>query len=192
MNQNPHSLKTPAILSAVALAVTITACSTVSTHIDKGAIKASSCSFVDQVRQTSANSDDRTAQGLAMLRQAIVNNLASKGVREVPSGGDVTVAFLVIVGNNVSTVAIDSYFGYNNDSDALLSKVHGQEAVKNNTRGYFVAGTLVVDFVDPHTSKVLQRRTIQADVLRDLTMQQRAERVQAIVNQALQDVPITK
>ena len=191
MNLYSRSLNLLPFLSAVVVAITATGCSTVTTHIDKGAIKASSFSFVSQVRPTS-NPDDRSAQGLAMIRQAIANNLTAKGVREIPSGGDVTVAFLVIVGNNVSTVALDSYFGYNNDSDALLSKVHSKEAVKNDSRNYFVAGTLVVDFVDPHASKVLQRRTITADVLQDLTMQQRAERVQAIVDQALQSVPITK
>ncbi len=193
MNLNSRSLTLTvrSLLSAVALAVTVTACSTVTTHIDKGAIQGSSFSFVNQVRRTS-NPDDRTAQGLAMIRQAIANNLTARGVHEVPSGGDVTVAFLVIVGNNVSTVALDSYFGYNNDSDALLSKVHSKGAVKNHSRNYFVAGTLIVDFVDPRASKVLQRRMITADVLQDLTMQQRAERVQAIVNQALQDVPFTK
>jgi len=192
MNQTSRSLNPVSFLSAATLGLILTACSTTSTHIDKGGIRASTFSFVDQVRPASANPDDRSAQGLAMIRQAIANNLASKGVREVQSGGDVTVAFLAIVGNNVSTVALDSYFGFNNDSDALLSKVHSHEAVKDKSRGYFVAGTLVVDFVDPHTSKTLQRRTIQADVLRDLSMQQRAERVQAIVNQALQDVPFTK
>ena len=189
MNGKTRFLNLLALLSALPLA--LTGCSTVSTHVDKGTIKASSFSFVSQVRPTSQNPDDRSAQGLAMIRQAIANNLTARGVREVQSGGDVTVAFLAIVGNNVSTVALDSYFGYNNDSDALLSKVHSQDAVKDKSRNYFVAGTLVMDFVDPNASKVLQRRTITADVLQDLTTQQRTERVQAIVNQALQDVPIS-
>jgi uncharacterized Ntn-hydrolase superfamily protein len=180
------------ILSAVALALTLTACSTVSTHVNKGTVKANSFSFVNQVRKTGPETDERTLQGLAMIRQALATGLAAKGVGEVPSGGDVTVAFLVIVGNNVSTVALDSYFGYSDDSDKLLSAVHSSEAVGGDKRGYFEAGTLVVDFVDPHTSKVLQRRTIHADVLRDISMEKRAERIQAIVNQALQDVPLAK
>src|SRR5262245_60082539 len=129
MNLNSRSLNVLPLFGAVALSLTVTACSTVTTHIDKGAIKAGSFSFVNQVRPPSPNPDDRSAQGLAMIRQAIANNLSARGVREVPSGGDVTVAFLVIVGNNVSTVALDSYFGYNNDSDALLSKIHSQDAV---------------------------------------------------------------
>jgi len=191
MNQKTSSPLNPiTLLSAALLSVALTGCSTVKTHVNKSSVHASTFSFVPSGRAPSA--DEGVAQGHTMIQQALVNNLAAKGVRQVPSGGEVLVAYLVIVGNNSRTVALDSYFGYSDDSDALLSKVHSEQAINGNRRASFEAGTLVVDFVDPQTSKVLQRRTIQADVLRDLSTEQRGQRIQGIVDQALDDVPIAK
>ena len=38
------------------------------------------------------------------------------------SGGDVKVAYLVILGNNASTESMNTYFGYSRDAGALLDK----------------------------------------------------------------------
>ena len=123
-----------------------------------------------------------------MIQQAINRNLAAKGVSQVPSGGDVTVAYLVVVGNNSTTTSLNSYFGYTDDSNAFVDKIHAQETA-NQSRGYFEEGTLIIDFVDAGTSKVLQRRCIQAPLLRNLPAETRSERIQAVVDQALKDVP---
>jgi len=50
---------------------------------------------------------------------------------------------------------------------------------------------LVIDFVDPKTSKLLQRRSIQAPVLRNLPMEQRSARLQTVVDQALANLPVS-
>ena len=125
-----------------------------------------------------------------MIQHALIQNLASKGVSYVATGGDITVAYLVVVGNNVSTTSLNSYFGYSDDSEALLQKVHSEQT-NNGDRSYFESGTLVIDFLDPKTSKLLQRRSIQAEVLRNLPAETRSARVQAIVDQALKDVPVS-
>ena len=49
----------------------------------------------------------------------------------VDRGGDVTVAYLIIVGNNATTTSLNEYFGYTADADALTDKVHKSEAVKS-------------------------------------------------------------
>jgi lipopolysaccharide biosynthesis glycosyltransferase len=125
-----------------------------------------------------------------MVQQAIINNLAAKGISNAPSGGDITVAYLVIVGNNISTTSLNEYFGYTDDAVAMVEEVHKKQTASQGNRGYFEAGTLVIDFLSPSTSKVLQRRSIEAPVLRNLPTEQRTERVQSIVNQALSDLPI--
>jgi len=51
---------------------------------------------------------------------------------------------------------------------------------------------LVIDVLDPATSKLLQRRSIQAPLLRDLPAEKRTERVQEIVDQTLRDLPISQ
>ena len=50
-----------------------------------------------------------------MIQKAITKNLAARGVTRVSSGGDITVPYLVIVGDNASTTAIRAYFGYGDD-----------------------------------------------------------------------------
>jgi hypothetical protein len=43
-----------------------------------------------------------------MVQQAIIHNLAGKGVTYTPTAGDVTVAYLIIVGNNVATARVQA------------------------------------------------------------------------------------
>jgi hypothetical protein len=125
-----------------------------------------------------------------MVQQALIQNLAAKGVTYTPNNGEATVAYLIIVGNNVATTSLNQYFGYTDDSDALVEKVHKQQAESKDNRGYFEAGTLVIDVLNPKTSKLLQRRSIEAQVMRNLPAEQRSARVQKIVDQALANLPI--
>ena len=127
-----------------------------------------------------------------MIQQALVKTLAAKGVTYVPSGGDITVAYLVVAGNNASTTSLNEYFGYTDESTKLMNQVHKEQTgSSNDNRSYFEAGTLVIDILNPQTSKVLQRRSINAQIMRNLPMETRTERVQAMVDQALNDVPIS-
>ena len=177
------------LIAFSAILALVSGCSSVKTEINKDKISAKTFSFLDtRTRQAPGESDNRK-EVHAMIQRAIGNNLAAKGVTQVPSGGDVTVAYLVIVGNNVATTSINTYFGYSEDASALVEQEHKRQTTSDK-RGYFEAGTLVIDFLDPKTSKVLQRRSIRAEVLRDLTEARRAERVQAIVDQALNKLPV--
>lgn len=182
----------PALLGCLLLAGLLAACSSVKTHVDKGPVKARTFSFVNPGSKQLPTFADQREQIHVMVQQAIINNLANKGVSYTAAGGDITVAYLIIAGNNTTTTSLNDYFGYTEDSAALLEKVHSQQAVSDSSRGYFEAGTLVIDFVDPGTSKLLQRRSIHAQVLRNLTPETRTARVQAIVDQTLNDVPLAR
>ncbi len=180
-----------ALLGSLLLAGLMAACSSVKTHVDKGPVQARTFSFLNTGdRQVPSYAEERK-QAHAMVQQAIINHFASKGVAYAPSGGQVTVAYLIVVGNNSTTTSLNSYFGYSADSEAIVDKVHAEQT-GSEARGYFEAGTLVIDMVDPATSKLLQRRSIQAQVLRNLPMENRSARVQAIVDQALKDVPLSQ
>jgi hypothetical protein len=100
------------------------------------------------------------------------------------------VAYLIIAGNNSTTTSLNEYFGYTDDAIAMTDKVHKSQAVKANDRGYFEAGTLVIDILDPRTSKVLKRATIQAQILRELPLDEREARLQKFVDEALSDLQI--
>jgi hypothetical protein len=182
-------LKT-SLLACVGLAPALGWCSSVKTRVDKGPIKARTFTFFDTGARKTPDYAEANKKAHAMVQQALIHNLAEKGVTYSPTNGDVTVAYLVIVGNNVATTSLNDYFGYSEDADALVEKVHKRQAEGKDDRGYFEAGTLVIDFLDPKTSKLLQRRSIDAQVLRNLPAEQRTARVQKIVDQALENVPI--
>jgi hypothetical protein len=109
----------------------------------------------------------------------------------VASGGDVTVAYLVIVGNNATTEHINTYFGYGGDAAALSDKAHSAYTSSKNPN-YFEAGTLLIDVVDAKTFKVLKRNYAVRPMLSNPTAEVRAENIQSAVNEILKDLRIAK
>ena len=107
------------------------------------------------------------------------------------SGGDVTVAYLIIVGNNASTVAIHDYFGYGRDYSELQDKAQNAYDSSKNPN-YFEAGTLLVDIIDGKTYKLLKRSYVTRPVLKNPTVQARAENIQAAVDEVLSGVRIAR
>ena len=91
-----------------------------------------------------------------MIQEAITKNLAARGVKRVPAGGDVTVAYLVILGDNVSTRSINDYFGYSDDAWALHEKAQQAYTGTGNPNS-FEAGTLLIDIIDNKGFKVRMR-----------------------------------
>jgi PBP1b-binding outer membrane lipoprotein LpoB len=181
-------MKTNHYALMVAAALALAGCSSVKSHVDTGPIHARTFSFINAgSRELPAYAESRK-QAHTAVQDAITRNLAEKGVVHAERGGDVTVAYLIIVGNNATTTSLNEYFGYTSDADALTDKFHKTEAVKNNDRAYYEAGTLVIDFLDPGTSKLLKRATVQAQILRELPMAQREARLQGFVDQALADL----
>ena len=188
---SPLLLSAPRLLSILFLGLALAGCSSVKNYVDNGQVKARTFSWLDTGSRPTPDFAEARKEAHALVQQAITKNLAARGVSYVATGGNVTVAYLIVVGNNAATTSLNSYFGYTPDSEALVEKVHSQQT-GSDSRAYFESGTLVIDFLDPATSKLLQRRTIQAQVLRDLPMEKRTERVQSIVDQALHNVPISQ
>ena len=77
--------------------------------VDHGSVRAATFSFIDGGSKAAPGFVDNREQIHANIQDAITRNLASKGLSRVASGGDVTVAYLVIAGNNGSTEAINTY-----------------------------------------------------------------------------------
>jgi hypothetical protein len=170
-----------------ATAVALTACSSVKTSVDTGPVKARSFSFINPPAPPANN----TAPVHAMIQDAITRHLAGKGLNHLPSGGDVTVAYLVVAGNNGLTTSFADYFGSTSDAYDLLDKVHNAEAVGSDRRDYFQAGTLFIDVINPQTSKLLWRGSKQRDILQNPTPEVRAERIQEVVDATLQPLRVS-
>jgi len=180
------------LFTSLAVACLPTACSSVKHQVYKGTVKGRTFSFLTAGPRELPSYAEERQEAHHMVQQAIIKNLAAKGLAYTPSGGDVTVAYLIVVGNNSTTTSLNDYFGYTADTEAFVNRVHSEQTGNKDARGYFEAGTLVIDFVNPATSKLLQRRSIRAEVLRNLPAETRSARVQEVVDQALKDVSVTR
>ena len=158
--------------------------------VDSGPIKASTFNFVQNKASESLTAESNRQAIHAMIQDSITSNLSSKGLNRVNSGGQVTVAYLVVVGNNVSTATIDDYFGYGRDSSDVGDKVHKSQTGSSNPN-YFEAGTLVIDIIDSKTFKLQKRASVSKSVLRTAPANVRKENIQQAVNEALNDLRVT-
>ena len=98
-----------AILKILSLVALVAAGCSTPTRVDTGTIHARTFSFV-VTGPRSADFVDKREAVHTMIKDAIARNLAAKGVKRVEANGDVTVAYLVVVGNPVSTTVINDYF----------------------------------------------------------------------------------
>jgi hypothetical protein len=164
-------------------------CASTPTKVDTGPIRAATFNFVDGgVKPAPTYADNRDAVH-ALIQAAIAKNLAARGVKRVSSGGDVTVAYLVIVGDNVSTRSINDYFGYRDDAWALHEKAHAAYTSTGNPNS-FEAGTLLIDIIDNKTFKVRARNYATRGLLRKVPENERATRIQDVVDSVLKNVRI--
>ncbi|MFZ0827770.1 MAG: DUF4136 domain-containing protein [Verrucomicrobiia bacterium] len=165
-------------------ALLLAGCSSTPTQVNKGPIHAGTFSFVSG-RPAPPEYAEKRAQIHKLIQNAITANLAAQDLTRVSSSRNVIVAYLIILGDNVSTTDVNDYFGYGRDSDALLDKAHQAGAIDSQNPNHFVAGTLVIDVIDAKTYKLLYRNYAVRHVLRNVPDDVRAERVQAAVDQAL-------
>jgi len=168
----------------------VVGCTSTPTRVDTGPIKASTFDFVARITGPRAEIAEGDEAVHAMIQDAITANLAAKGVARVEGGGDVKVAYLVIVGNNVSTEAVNDYFGYGRDDTELAEKAHKAAAVDNKNPDYFEAGALLIDVIDATTFKLLKRTYVVRPVMRDLPADERQARIRDAVDEALGDLRI--
>lgn len=178
-------MKLHSILLAAGL-MALAGCSSTPSSVSSGTIHARTFSFVDTGERLASLPANRQTV-LRGIQDAITKDLAAKGVQKVPENGDVTVAFLLIVGNNVVTTAIDDCFGFGRNADALLDKAHSA-AIKSKDPNAFTAGTLVIDIIGGKNFKLLSRTHVTRPVLENPTAETRAEHIQEAVTAALAKV----
>ena len=181
----------PHILLLAASALALAGCSSTPTKVDTGPIRARTFNYAATSAKPTPAYAKNTPAAYAMIQEAITGSLAKRGLSRVAAGGDVTVAYLIITGNNASTMSINEYFGYGEDANALQAKAHKAYTGSKNPN-YFEAGTLVIDVVDSKTFKLLKRGHATRPILRDLSAEDRAARIQGVVDEILQDLRIVQ
>lgn len=178
------------LLFAVGI-LTFAGCTTTPTTVNTGTIHARTFSFVKQRANLTSVYADNNENIHRMIQDAITKNLASRGVGRVSANGDIAVPYLLIVGNNVSTKAINEYFGYSGDVTALHAKAHEAYTGTNNPN-HFDAGTLIIDITDGRNFKLLKRGYATRAIASDLSAGARAERIQKAVDTILRDLKISQ
>jgi len=164
--------------------LSLTSCS--STKVDSGPIHAQTFSFIDKPSKPVPSFAEDRSQIHAMVQKAISDSLGRRMVNNVDRGGDITVAYLIIVGNNAVTTSINDYFGYGRDAAALVDKAHSKAGGSGNPN-YFEAGTLVIDIIDGKTFKLLKRGYATRALLNNPTPEQQAKRLNEVVEEILAD-----
>jgi hypothetical protein len=179
-------MKTNPLLLLVAGILALAGCSSAPTKVDRGPIAARSFSFVNPAAPPAA----RWKPLHAMIQEAITANLARRGVPKAEAGGEVTVGYLVVAGNNASLASITDYFANSEDPDRLADKAHAAYT-NNKNPNYFEAGTLVIDLIDSKSFKLLKRGFATRPVLRDPSADARAAHIQDAVDEILRDLRLT-
>src|SRR5262245_52963164 len=134
--------KPRSFLTLAAAVLVLAGCSSTPTKVDTGPIHARTFNFVVNIAKPTPGYADNRAIIHPMVQGAITKNLSARGINPVATGGDVTVAYLIITGNNGSTASINDYFGYGEDATALHDKAFKAYTESKNPN-YFEAGTLV-------------------------------------------------
>jgi hypothetical protein len=188
-NTNPITtiMRIQSILAAFAPALLLLSAgcsSTTPARVDTGPLKARTFAFVNTAAKPPPEFAENRQQIHTSVQQAITANLASKGLTRVATGGDVTVAYLIILGNNASTTSINEYFGYGEDASALVDKAHAKATSSQNPK-YFEAGTLVIDIIDSKNFSLLRRNYAARQLHREAPPEVRQARLQEAVNEAL-------
>jgi hypothetical protein len=157
--------------------------------VNKGPIQARTFNFIDPGSKPVPDFADDTAPVHAMIQKAITKNLAARGVTRVKAGGDVTVPYLIITGNNVSTRSIRKYFGYSDDVGDLHDRAQ-KAYTRTKNPNHFEAGTLLIDIVDGRNFKLMKRGYATRPSLSNLSAAAKAARIQEAVDEILRDVRI--
>jgi Domain of unknown function (DUF4136) len=157
--------------------------------VDKGTIHARTFNFVKPSSKPAPGFVNNKEPVHAMIQKAITKNLAARGVTRVNAGGDVTVPYLVITGDNASTTAIRDYFGYSDDLGDLHDRAQ-KAYTRSKNPNHFEAGTLLIDIVDGRSFKLMKRGYASRPILRDVSAGTRAARIQEVVDEILRDARI--
>ena len=186
---NANSMKINLLLLLALVAFAPAASAGAPAKVNKGVIHARTFNFVTTSSKPTPAFVDNSAAVHAMIQKAITRNLAARGVTRVSAGGDVTVPYLVITGNNSSTTAIAEYFGYGDDYADLHERAQ-KAYTRTKNPNHFEAGTLLIDIVDGRNFKLMKRGHATRPSLRNLSAAAKAARIQEVVDEILRDARI--
>jgi len=136
-------------------------------------LAALACSPVDLPRGTAKNygsarlldGNERPIPGFAertpeinrVIRAELDRQLEANGIATGAADAELVVGYLLLLQDGISTVAIDDYFGYGRDSEAILDAAQLEGVVKHPRPDGGTRGAIVVDIMDARTNKLVFR-----------------------------------
>jgi Domain of unknown function (DUF4136) len=177
------------LLSLLLAGLLLAGCSSTPTHVNKGALPAHTFNFVNGGISLTPPAVDRRDTVHQQIQAAIIKSLAAKGSNRTNETGDVIVAYMIVLGNNVSTEAITTYFGSGRDAGALHHQAHAAYTGNLNP-DHFAAGTLLIDVIDAKTYELRYRDFAVQPAMWQATTEERAGHIQAAVDAALAKVRV--
>jgi hypothetical protein len=172
-------------VALTALAFAAISCSSV--DMPKGTSKGYTSARLVTVDKKPVNDREFPNQvsGHRMIQKSLASNFRANDIQVTSGSADLIVAYLVLVQNNYSTIALDDYFGYGRDSDAIVDKAQTLGVVESSRPDSFESGTLVVDVIDAKTSELVYRGHATRDIYKSNSESARQTAINAAVTEAL-------
>jgi hypothetical protein len=178
------------LLGLAAAAMSLTGCASTPTRVDTGAVKARTFNFFDARAESAPPLTARAAEIHGLIQDAIVQELATKGLTKVDKNGDVTLCYMIIVSDGGKTTSYNEFYGYGDSADNLQAKAHQAFVLDNRNRTQYDAGTLVIDVANFRQYEVYFRNFVWSPVMNDLPVEQRKERLKGFVHEVLKPLRV--
>jgi len=125
----------------------------------------------------------------ARIRTTIAQHLASKGMQErTVAEPDYFVNYDINLQNKMDVYSVNTYYGYATVGWGWTYYAPGPAVTQTTVREYQV-GTLLVDFLDPATRRLVWRGTASADLQQNLDQDEKQARLDRAVTGILADFP---
>lgn len=125
---------------------------------------------------------------LALVKSQVDAQLAAKGFKPVPKGGDLEVSFLMLYKQGATTAVVDQYFGTNRAPERAIVRAMKEVPASPN----YEIGTLVVDAEDAGTHESLWRGAVSSKINRDKPFESQKARIDTAVALLMKDFPASK
>jgi len=170
------------IFSFLTLSLTLLLAGCQSIDAPKGTSKgATSFRFFERAPVGDQRFEEPAALRDQLTQAAIRREFESRGLSEAGRESDLMVSYLYIKQDNVSTMAIPTYYGGNYQE--IQSLAHKKGVVDNKINDYFERGAILIDIMDTRKQKLVYRSFAK----RDLTGVKDEAALQALIDSAVQE-----
>lgn len=122
----------------------------------------------------------------SLVQRSLKAQFEGRGMTFNKPGADLIVAYLVLYQDNIMTTSLNEYYGaYREESDLIPQLAHEKGVIDQDSPDYFERAGLVVDVFDARTNKLIYRNYTVANLIKNVSEQTRAKRVNDAVNKAL-------